>query len=270
MRRIMLLVTAILLLLFLVVSVSAEEGWVCPECGRTGNVGKFCGSCAHPSPAPTTRPTPTPAPKSGETGSIVSFGHYEQDNKKSTGKEAIEWIVLDVDSKNKKALLLSRYVLDTQPYYKSYTYVSWEKSDVRKWLNNTFIQEAFNSKERKAILDTKLNNGFNQQRYDLSKDIDKGANTTDKLFLLSCKEVNKYFKDTRDRAARATAQALAKGTWTVSNGEYKKNAVWMLRSTNCVTDGIDLDGDWTDVRVDMPGAGIRPALWVDTSSGLLK
>ncbi len=265
-------VAGVMLAILLAVSAALCEQitWTCPECGRTGNTGKFCGSCAHASPAPTPVSTPVPTPKPGEAGSIVRFGHYEQDNKSSTGKEDIEWIVLDVDKKNRKALLLSRYVLATQSYYTMFSSASWEKSKIRKWLNNTFFDDAFNSKERKAILNTRLNNGFNQQRFDESKYSEKGGNTTDKLFLLSYKEANKYFGKMKDRAAKATPQALARDTWTVSKGEYKGNAVWLLRSTGSTTDAVDLDGDWTGVRVDMPGAGIRPALWVSTSSGVLK
>ena len=47
-------------------------------------------------------------------GSSVYFGSYEQDNDTEDGAEPIEWLVLAVD--NDKALLLSRYALDCQPY----------------------------------------------------------------------------------------------------------------------------------------------------------
>ena len=39
-------------------SVAEQFTWDCPECGRTGNTGKFCGSCAHPSPKPEETPEP--------------------------------------------------------------------------------------------------------------------------------------------------------------------------------------------------------------------
>ncbi len=261
-RRGLIIVVALTVLFSVCTAVGEQDTWDCPECGRKGNTGKFCGNCAHE------------APKTVKVGDIVRFGHYEQDNKKSTGKEAIEWIVLAVNKKEKKALLLSRYVLATRPYINAKTnaaisYVSWKKSDIRKWLNDTFIQDAFNSKERKAILSTRLNNGFGQQRYDRSKETAKGSNTTDKLFLLSYKEVYQYVKTTQ-RAAKATPQAIARGTWTALSGEYKDRSVWLTRATEIVVEAVDLDGGWTGVWVNRPGAGIRPALWVDTSSGLLK
>lgn len=50
-RKCMLLVT-VLLLVFLSLSAFGERSpWDCPECGRTGNIGNFCGGCAHPAPA---------------------------------------------------------------------------------------------------------------------------------------------------------------------------------------------------------------------------
>lgn len=32
------------------VSFAEQSSWDCPECGRTGNTGNFCGKCAHPAP----------------------------------------------------------------------------------------------------------------------------------------------------------------------------------------------------------------------------
>ncbi len=52
MRKILIAIMDILLLVSCLISVNAEESWTCPECGREGNTGKFCGSCAYPSPQP--------------------------------------------------------------------------------------------------------------------------------------------------------------------------------------------------------------------------
>jgi hypothetical protein len=48
-----------------------------------------------------------------EIGKYVSFGNYYQENENS--KDPIEWLVLDIDTENKKALLISRYALDSKP-----------------------------------------------------------------------------------------------------------------------------------------------------------
>ena len=40
-----------LMFLLCIFTASAEQSiWDCPECGRTGNTGNFCGGCAHPAP----------------------------------------------------------------------------------------------------------------------------------------------------------------------------------------------------------------------------
>ena len=49
-----------------------------------------------------------------ETGAVVMFGSYEQDNQPDNGAEPIEWLVLA--QSEGKALLVSRYALDCQPY----------------------------------------------------------------------------------------------------------------------------------------------------------
>ena len=53
-------------------------------------------------------------------GQIVTLGHYPQ-TAEGTDQTAIEWIVLDYDEVNHKALLLSRYGLDAMAYNKKYT-----------------------------------------------------------------------------------------------------------------------------------------------------
>lgn len=59
-----------------------------------------------------------------KVGNIVTYGHYEQHNDFSNGKEAIEWIVIKHDNKNGKSLLLSRYGLDA--YHFNHTiYHTW-------------------------------------------------------------------------------------------------------------------------------------------------
>ena len=52
MKRIALLIIALLLMIS--VAAGAEDSWTCPQCGRTGNTGKFCGTCKHPAPEPVT------------------------------------------------------------------------------------------------------------------------------------------------------------------------------------------------------------------------
>ncbi len=96
-------------------------------------------------------------PGGGEenVGSIITFGAYEQDNDLTNGKEPIEWIVLDVDKKTNRALVISRYGLDARAYHSGdwdTQYPTWEKSEIREWLNNDFLSAAFTAEEQKGIV----------------------------------------------------------------------------------------------------------------------
>ena len=49
-----------------------------------------------------------------QVGSMITLGHYEQDNDLTNGQEPIEWRVLNIEGDT--VLLVSRYALDAQPY----------------------------------------------------------------------------------------------------------------------------------------------------------
>ena len=61
----------------------------------------------------------------------------EQDNDISNGKEDIEWLVLWIV--DDKALIVSKYALDVQPY-STYTDTdcTWKTCSLWEWLNSTF------------------------------------------------------------------------------------------------------------------------------------
>ena len=79
-----------------------------------------------------------------DIGSYVTFGNYVQ-NYSVGPKDPIEWLV--ISKENNKLLVISRYALDYHCYNKETKSgdFSWEKSDLRAWLNSDFIDEAFNS-----------------------------------------------------------------------------------------------------------------------------
>ena len=123
-----------------------------------------------------------------------------KENKKSSDtneeieKDKIEWIVLEKDEENHRVLLLSKYLLDSYCYNESTENVSWENSDIRKWLNEDFYNAAFDEKEKERIIETELNNEYSLDktvRY--AEYLNKDSKTKDKVFLLSAEEVAKYF-----------------------------------------------------------------------------
>jgi hypothetical protein len=128
--------------------------WDCPSCGRTGIIDKYCSTCG------------TERPKPLEVGQNVTFGRYPQTSN-ATEQTPIEWIVLEV--KDGKALLLSKYGLDTKLYcgesfntllrYNGlYEGITWERSSLREWLNKEFLIAAFSEVERRAIQNSKVDN----------------------------------------------------------------------------------------------------------------
>ena len=86
--------------------------------------------------------------KSVVVGDVVKFGKYEQDGNEENGKEDIEWEVLD--SQDGCIMLLSRYVLDRQPYETVMT-PNWYTSSVHEWLNGYFMGTAFDDSERQML-----------------------------------------------------------------------------------------------------------------------
>lgn len=88
-------------------------------------------------------------------GNYVSFGTYPQ-TKAGNDATPIDWLVLARDGN--KALLISRYGLDAQPYNTTNNEITWETCTLRKWLNGTFYNKAFSSAEQVAILTTNVDN----------------------------------------------------------------------------------------------------------------
>ena len=199
--------------------------------------------------------------KTASVGDIVYFGAYEQDNNTSNGKEDIEWLVLAKEGN--KALVISKYALDCQQYNTSYTSVTWETCSLRKWLNGTFLNAAFSSEEQSSIISSTVTADKNP-----SYSTSPGNNTTDKVFLLSITEVNKYFSSDSARQCSATAYAKAQGAYTnTSNG----NCWWWLRSCGydsdhaaCVSIGGSV-GSY-GINVSISSDAVRPALWINLGS----
>lgn len=209
--------------------------------------------------------------------SYMTFGVYPQ-TAEGGDETPIEWLVLDRDGD--KALLISRYGLDAQPYNTSWTDITWEQCTLRTWLNDTFLKKAFTSEEQKGIVLTNVDNGKSQGYGEW--DTDGGNNTQDKIFLLSYAEANKYFgvtyNDSNNTKARVepTAYALARGAYTHSSNKTASGQAagyWWLRSPGYyqrLAALVDSGGslDYSSVGIDY--YCVRPALWVDLESDIFR
>ena len=205
-----------------------------------------------------------PAAADVTVGNYITFGAYEQDNNTSNRKEPIEWLVLDVQ--DGKALLVSKYALDCQPYNTTYTGVTWSTCTLRTWLNNTFYNNAFSTAEQSKIQTTTVKN----------YGTDGGSDTYDQVFLLSIDEVNKntYFSSDEARKCASTAYAKAQGVWTSDTYTTTGGAAtcwWWLRSPGYgsyraahVLYGGSVSTDGYFVYIS--GNAVRPALWIDLES----
>lgn len=193
-------------------------------------------------------------------GSTIRFGHYEQDNNTSNGKEEIEWIVLAVDGD--KALILSKYALDCQRYNSTYRDTTWEKCSLRSWLNGAFYNAAFGADHQEMIISSTVSADKNP-----SYSTSPGKSTTDRVFLLSITEVNKYFSSDSARQCQGTAYCYAQGAYKADNG----NCWWWLRSPGLNSNHAALvhsGGSVYNFGISVDGGivAVRPAFWINLGS----
>ena len=209
-------------------------------------------------------------------GSLVTFGHYEQDKDETNGQEEIQWMVLDRDGD--RALLLSKYGLDAKQYNTKDTKATWETCTLRQGFNSTFLDTAFTAEEQEAILETEVDNSP-EQGYEKWRSTNSGNNTVDRIFLLSYAEANKYLGVTYENGdnaeARVAPTAFAKGrrAWSkrelkTADGDYAGR--WWLRSmgrhpnraAHVHSTGALRDSHVTSYNHLFGVMTVRPALWV--------
>lgn len=196
--------------------------------------------------------------KKAEIGDSIFIGKYEQDGVDSTYDEDIEWEV--IDKQEGRILVVSKYVLDCKQYHSPNLDVTWENSDIRKFLNDVFIEKAFNEKELAMIPTVNVPADKNPEF-----DSNPGNATQDKIFLLSISEVEKYFTVDSDRLCKATNYACANGVYVNNENGY---CFWSLRTPGEYQRYVS--------RVDSLGYvyhrgnpvsssrnGIRPAMWIE-------
>ena len=189
-----------------------------------------------------------------EAGDIIEFGLWPAEAK---GEKAqpIEWEILEKKSDG-TAIVLSSKVIDVKPYNTGKKDITWAESSLRRWLNEEFYSKAFTAEEKDAIAETRLENKDNigelTQEYvdyykkwgiDVSAYLGRkwhtkgGADTTDKVWLLSLEDMQRYgrrFSTDESRTAKPTQYLTKIGTFCVSDICKKNgaagNAAWWLRS----------------------------------------
>lgn len=198
-------------------------------------------------------------PSVAQVGDVIVFGAYEQDNKASNGKEEIEWKVLDKDADG-NLFVISVYALDCRNYHSSVSKVTWETSDMRKWLNNDFYNSAFDENQKNNIKTTALEN-----RDNTDYNTDGGKDTKDKIFLLSIDEATAYMPSTLDRICDATKYAESQGSQLES---LTRSCRWWLRSPGSTlfnASFVKVDGFILQMGtpVSIEKRSVRPAMWLE-------
>lgn len=191
-----------------------------------------------------------------------------------------EWMVLKKDSE--KTLYLSKYIIDIRKYHNSEMPITWETSDIRRWLNSEFY-DGFSFAEKRCIYDSYIANNKNPVYA-----TNGGKDTLDRCFLLSYEEVMKYFINIKgvhettdllspdednfslvakvnmsceklDEAHRRSGldysmvNGKSLGWWLRTPGADEKRAVRI----NC-NGAVRLHGRGVDKNL----VGVRPAIWV--------
>lgn len=188
-------------------------------------------------------------------GNIIEFGRFYSKNEDEL--EPLLWVVLEkIDN---TVLVMSRDVIATSSYdYMGYSDTKWENCFIREWLNNDFIDIAFDDKEKENLHTTTVVNKDNPYY-----DTDGGRNTEDKVFLLSFDEYNEYVD-----------QQIGKWEWAFPN-DYAKSAYenivkkpvsWWLRTPGYTENRVMKIVDYGEI--DSYGSdkelisGVRPAMWI--------
>lgn len=245
-------------------ALSETTPWDCPECGRTGNTGNYCGGCAHPAPWISDdgleEQTKDVLKFDYSVGDIITLGLWEQDNNYSNGSEEIEWIILDNDERG--FLILSKYGLKAGAYTDWNTPVTWETSPLRTWLNDSFYNTAFSEIEKDIVLSVKNDNGKSQGNP--SWQTDGGNDTTDRIFLLSYAEYIVYYQRLKAlelEAVSPTPYAKANGAWI---DDRCAKGQWFLRSPGDIQANVAHVDQFGNVGASVGGGWdcIRPALWI--------
>lgn len=194
-----------------------------------------------------------------DVGDTVLFGSYEQDDNPYNGAEDISWLVLAREKD--RMLVISEYALDCQPYNTKYAELTWERCSLRRWLNESFLNNAFSYGEQTLILVSQLSADKNPEY----KQSDPGKATYDMIFVLSIKEIGRYFDSDYARFCRPTAYAVEQGCKVYPD---IKTCWWWTRTPGCdnyyATD-VRGDGSFNYIGsdADRDYLCVRPAMWID-------
>ena len=191
--------------------------------------------------------------------------------------EPIKWNILKIE--DNKVLIISDLLLDSQDYnytdQERYGAVDYQGnktnntihannymySHIRSWLNLTFYETAFNELEKEIIETTTVDNSAKTTAK--RRNIYARGSTNDKMFLLSYKEVKKYFSSGEERQAQGSEYAKCQGLEI----SYNNDMYYWLRSPDYSEDyiaGYVSSRTFNNYqRVYYTNIGVRPVCWIN-------
>lgn len=186
------------------------------------------------------------------------------------------WKILSIQ--NQRALIITEYIIEQRPYHDAYVGITWADSSLRKYLNSEFYNRF--SIEDKSRICPVINTNYDNPWYGT----EGGADTSDKIFLLSMEEaVCQYFGDSsakllnqrknqrywferKDENNCKRIAKLADNTeqiwwwWLRTPGRVNVKAVYIHGDGNIGIQGNNiLKGNLADGKCT---GGVRPALWL--------
>ncbi len=197
-----------------------------------------------------------------EVGDEIFFGTLDLEGT-DYGKDRIVWIV--VDKQDESVLLVSKYVIASKEYHNSYQEITWSECNLRKLLNEDFLDMVFSKYEKEKILTTDINTTENVEFGTAG-----GVDTEDRIFILSAEEVALYFPENDARCltwAPEGGQEELNVTNEKSENQIDNNCWWWVRNmgeTPKQAVVIDAKGEFSykGRHITTASGGVRPAMWV--------
>ena len=194
--------------------------------------------------------------------------------------EVVRWRVLT--EIGNRAFLMCNIAIDAQQYYndnntrsiddKTVYANNYAESHIRKWLNETFYNTAFNDLQKAIIGMTSVDNSARSANpFDNATQWNKGKNeyacenTLDKIFLLSEYEVTNPTYGFTGSALMSSDYAKSQGCY--QERDYNGSCRWWLRSPYYdnynYARRVGYDGRSINIEsVGYTGNGIVPAMWI--------
>ena len=172
-------------------------------------------------------------------GDVFEYGTF--------GGEDLKWRVIGED--DGKYFVTTEYCVGSSIFGYTFNGTTWEQSEIRTWLNDSFYNNVFTEQEQRIILTTNV-----------SMDIYSGNDTQDKLFLLSVDEVNEYLVDTEYLSCDVNSEHAVPATYWLRSTGHSDTEVYPEQVAVVEDDVINEEG--LDIVM---SADVRPAMWIDPS-----